>query len=166
MRIDARDRDRQPLGVFNVKASQHPAEVRDEATGRVVALQWEKTLDEQDFLRRCPLCGCRELFHRKDFPQGLGLAVVVAAGAASVVMFALGGAWIVWSVAVLAAAVAVDALIYAFTGRCLVCYRCRSEFRDAPIHESIEGWELAVGEKYRPVRRRAAAANEGSPLPP
>lgn len=99
-------------------------------------------------LAACPVCGCRDLFVRKDFPQRLGLAVVVVAGVAFVVLAARRttfylGAW------VLLGAAAVDALLYAFVRRVTVCYRCRAEFRGVPVNPAHAGFELAVAEKYR-----------------
>ena len=100
------------------------------------------------FLTSCPACGCRDLFVRKDFPQKLGLGIVVAAGAAFLALaarprtFYLG----VW---VLVVAAAVDAVLYLFVRRVTVCYRCRAEFRDVPTNPDHGGFELAVAEKYR-----------------
>ena len=99
-------------------------------------------------LEQCPACGCRDLFIRKDFPQKLGLSIVVVAGvtflalAASRQRFYLGAL-------VLLAAVLLDALLYWFVPKITVCYRCRAEFRDHPINPEHEGFELAIGEKYR-----------------
>ena len=56
----------------------------------------------------------------------------------------------------LALVVLIDAIIYFFAGRCLVCYRCRTEFRDTPIRADQPGWELATGEKYRQVEQASA----------
>ena len=42
-------------------------------------------------LRRCLVCPCTELFTRKDFPQRLGVGIVVAGFAASCVTWA----WVV-----------------------------------------------------------------------
>ena len=101
-------------------------------------------------LTTCPACGCRDLFVRKDFPQKLGLAIVIVAGVAFVVLairprtFYL-GAW------VLVGAAVVDGLLYLFVPRVTVCYRCRKEFRGAPINPKHGGFELAVAEKYRSV---------------
>lgn len=53
------------------------------------------------------------------------------------------GAW------VLAAAAGIDLVLYLIVPKMTVCYRCRAEFRDAPINPEHEGYELAVGEKYR-----------------
>ncbi len=114
------------------------------------ALQWDRAVDERGQLRRCPVCGCRELFSRRDFPQRLGLVIVILAALAATVLFALGQ--VALSIMVLAGTVAIDAVILLVTGRCLVCYRCRSEFRDLKIERCYPGWDLSIGEKYRPVR--------------
>ena len=96
----------------------------------------------------CPACGCRDLFVRKDFPQKIGLAIVAAAAIAFLALaakretFYLG----VW---VLVIAAAIDAVLYALVPKVTVCYRCRAEFRDRPINPEHEGFELALGEKYR-----------------
>ena len=110
-------------------------------------LDWQQTLDEQGHLQICPVCGCHELFVRKDFSQLIGLGVVIVAIVAAVVLFALKRVWA--GFAVLAATAAVDGLICLFTRRCVVCYRCRSEARQLPIRSDHPGWNLAIGEKYR-----------------
>jgi hypothetical protein len=101
-------------------------------------------------LTACPACGCRDLFVRKDFPQKLGLGIVVVAAVGFLVLAARPrtfylGAWILLVAAV------VDALLYAFVPKVTVCYRCRAEFRGVPVNPKHEGFELAVAEKYRSV---------------
>lgn len=93
----------------------------------------------------CPVCGCRELFTRKDFPQRLGLVVVAAAALLSIALFNMN---VVWSWGVLAAAVVVDFLLYLAVGRVTVCYACRAEFRHARPNPAHEGFDLARSEKY------------------
>ena len=67
---------------------------------------------------------------------------------------------VLWAMGVLLGTVVMDRIVYVFTRECLVCYRCRSEFRDVKIDESHESWNLSIGEKYRPVR--LANADDGS----
>lgn len=99
-------------------------------------------------LTTCPKCGCRDLFVRKDFPQKTGLAVVVLAGLAFLVLaarrdtFYLG----VW---VLLGAAAVDAVLYLVVPKVTTCYRCRADFRGVPLNPAHGPFELAVAEKYR-----------------
>ncbi|MEK7757264.1 MAG: hypothetical protein AAB385_08635, partial [Planctomycetota bacterium] len=70
----------------------------------------------------CVVCGGSELFIRKDFPQRLGVAVVVVFGVAAIYYFSI-SVLIAWSI--LAAAVLIDLVIYAFLGRVTTCYACR-----------------------------------------
>ena len=101
-----------------------------------------------EMLSRCPNCGCSDLFIRKDFPQKLGLSIVIIAAIAFLVLassrqhFYLG-------VVVLIAAVIIDAAMYWFVPKITVCYRCRGEFRDRPLNPEHEAFELAIAEKYR-----------------
>ena len=99
-------------------------------------------------LESCPKCGCADLFVRKDFPQKLGLAIVVGASLTFLVLASRPRYFYVGAL-VLVVAVIVDAIIYLLVGKVTVCYRCRAEFRGAPINPAHEGFELAVAEKYR-----------------
>ena len=101
-----------------------------------------------DVLTSCPACGCRDLFIRKDFPQKLGLAVVVVAGVAFLVLAARPATFYL-GVGVLVAAVGVDLVLYGLVAKVTVCYRCRAEFRGRPLNLDHGPFELAVAEKYR-----------------
>lgn len=159
MRIDIRNLKREPLFTVEVDDKDPPSAVKPSASALAeprgalpplpseVYLEWDSTIDDLGHLRRCPVCGCRELFVRKDFPQVTGFAIIVLAGILSMVL--VGFRQVVWAVGILIAVAIIDAAIYLFTGRCLVCYRCRSEFRKLPIRKDHPTWELAVGEKYR-----------------
>jgi hypothetical protein len=99
-------------------------------------------------LSACPACGCRDLFIRKDFPQKTGLAVVVIAAVAFLVLAARRGTFYL-GILVLLSAAAVDALLYAFVPKVTTCYRCRADFRGRPLNAVHGTFELAVAEKYR-----------------
>lgn len=96
----------------------------------------------------CPACGCRDLFVRKDFPQKVGLAIVLIAGVAFIAL-AAARTYFYLGALVLLGAVLVDAIIYLFVGQVIVCYRCRAEIRDRPIDPSIGAFDLSTAEKYR-----------------
>ena len=161
--IHLRDRERRRLFKVEVDLQDPPPVVRppgaDPAQAgsedQEVYLDWEQTIDDQGFLRHCPVCGCRELFVRKDFPQVTGFVLIVLVAVAAMVLFSTGH--VLGALAVLAVVALVDFVIYFFTGRCLVCYRCRSGFRGMPIRPNHPGWELSIGEKYRQI-----LADEGS----
>src|SRR4051812_40672409 len=96
----------------------------------------------------CPKCGCRDLFVRKDFPQKVGLAIVLIAGIAFIAL-ASSRTHFYLGVFVLLAAAVIDAIIYFFVGQVIVCYRCRTEIRDRAIDPSIGSFDLSTAEKYR-----------------
>lgn len=102
----------------------------------------------RESLSACPKCGCTDLFVRKDFPQKLGLAIVVVA-AVTFLALASRPRYFYLGALVLVAAVVIDAAIYLFVGKVTVCYRCRAEFRNVPVNPEHEGFDLAIAEKYR-----------------
>ncbi len=106
------------------------------------------TESQREPLSTCPRCGGRELFIRKDFPQTLGVTIVIVAGIAFLVL-AASRRWFYVGVLVLLAAVVVDLILYAVVPKITVCYSCRAEFRNVPLNPEHGGYELAVGEKYR-----------------
>lgn len=155
MRISINNLNREPLGQARVDAASRPDRVELPGLQQSVGLHWDHALDDEGRLRRCVVCGCREIFKRYDFPQRLGLGLVV--GAVLACVFLLIKDQVLWAMGVLLAAVGIDRVVYVFTGECLVCYRCRSEYRDVVIDETHDAWDLAIGEKYRPIRRSAPA---------
>lgn len=152
MRINLNNTDREPMFAIDVDLKNPPAVVKDPGGGHKaeVYLDWDQTRDDQGGLRRCPVCGCRELFSRKDFPQQAGIMMVGIAAVTAMVLF--GMRQVLAGLVVLGAMVVVDVVIYFFTGRCLVCYRCRSEFRRLPIRRDYPRWDLSIGEKYRQIK--------------
>src|SRR5439155_24484069 len=98
-------------------------------------------------LDQCPHCGCRDLFIRKDFPQKVGLLIVVVAAISFLVLGASRRHFYLGASVLLVAAI-VDAVLYAIVPRITVCYRCRAQFRDRPINPEQHGFEVAIGETY------------------
>ncbi len=98
-----------------------------------------------EMVDRCVVCGGRELFIKKDFPQGLGLAVVVLFGALAIYMFTV-NVMLAW--AVLTAAALIDLSVYVVVGRVTTCYACRAEYRKCHLNPAHEGFDLATSEKY------------------
>ena len=98
-------------------------------------------------LDHCLHCGGTEFFLRKDFPQKLGLALVIVFGLIASVFYYYER--VLATFATLAALVVVDAIIYLFVGKVVVCYKCRAEYRGIPYNSRITGFDLATSEKYR-----------------
>jgi hypothetical protein len=106
-------------------------------------------------LTRCLVCPGHELFARKDFPQRLGVGIVVAGFAASCVTWA----WrlLVPTFAILFATALLDVLLYLFMPECLTCYRCQSRYRGDGVADDHGGFDLETHEKHRQGKARAAS---------
>ncbi len=94
---------------------------------------------------QCAVCAGRELFIRKDFPQKLGLFIVVVFGAAAIYYFNKN---ILTSWTILSSAILLDLAIYYFIGKVTTCYACRAEYRRCVPNATHEGFDLATSEKY------------------
>ena len=93
----------------------------------------------------CAVCGATEMFVRKDFPQGLGLAVVVIFGVAALYYFTI-SVKIAWGI--LTCGALIDLLVYRLVGPVTTCYACRAEYRKCALNPTHEGFDLATSEKY------------------
>lgn len=113
--------------------------------GRKHAMQLTELIRTGTKVDRCAVCGNQELFIRKDFPQRLGLAVVVIAGLTSIVFLRTN---FMIAYGVLAAAVLVDFMLFLFVGKVTTCYACRAEYRKCALNPEHEGFDLATSEKY------------------
>lgn len=103
-------------------------------------------------LAGCVACGHRELYTQKDFPRGLGLAIVVLAAVL---------APFTWYLSLVAAAL-VDAALFKLAREIVVCYVCRSRhsrFAREPRHPRFDreiaerlrfGSRAVMGKPMRP----------------
>lgn len=119
--------------------------IRCPRCGREHAVALTDSILRDNRVDRCPICGCRELFIRRDFPQKLGLMIVILAAVISLLTYKTN---ILMSWGVLAAAVGVDIVIYCLVGTVTTCYACRAEFRKVAPNPEHEGFDLARSEKY------------------
>lgn len=103
-------------------------------------------------LRRCMVCPSTELFVRKDFPQRLGVGIVVVGLAASCVTWA----WqmLLPTFAILFGTALVDVVLYLVMPECLTCYRCASRYGGAAGPHG--GFDLETHERHRQQRIRLA----------
>jgi DNA-directed RNA polymerase subunit RPC12/RpoP len=105
-------------------------------------------------LHRCLVCPSRDLFIRKDFPQRLGVAIVVLGFLASSI------AWyfyqIVLTFAILFGTALLDVALYLLVGGVLVCYRCQAQYRGIESSDEHGGFELETHERYRQQAARLA----------
>jgi hypothetical protein len=112
-------------------------------------------------IARCLVCPSTELFVRKDFPQRLGVGLVILAFVASSI------AWAYYQVlltfAILFATALVDLVLYVFMGQSLMCYRCGAQYRDVPEMEAHGGFDLETHERHRQMAARMKEAKVGVP---
>lgn len=105
--------------------------------------------DPEQYLVKCPKCGCEDLYLRKDFPRLVALAIVIGAGLSFITLagnprtFAA-GLWVLLGSALLLL------IGYLVAGKYTVCYRCRAAFYDSPNNPNHHGHDPAIAEKYPP----------------
>jgi hypothetical protein len=103
-------------------------------------------------LLRCPLCGTDDMYVQKDFPERVGVAIVVT----GVVLATIAWARYSWfgTFGVLFGAFAIDWILFHTRKDVTVCYRCLAQFRDAVENPAHRAFDLGVGERYRQERIR------------
>jgi len=109
---------------------------------------------ERGHLRRCLVCPSTELFVRKDFPQRLGVTIVVLGLAASCIPWYY--SLPLWTFAILFATALCDLVLYLMIGITLTCYRCGAQYRGVDETDQHGGFELATHERYRQQAARLA----------
>lgn len=103
-------------------------------------------------IHRCLVCPSSELFARKDFPQKLGVALVIIGFVGSSI------AWFNYQVlltfTILFATALVDLVLYMVMGESLTCYRCHAQYRGFEEIERHGGFNLETHERYRQMAAR------------
>ena len=111
-------------------------------------------------LRRCLVCPGTELFRRKDFPQRLGVGIVVAGLAASCV--AWGMRELVATFAILFGTALLDVVLFFLMPECLTCYRCGARYAGDGVADSFGGFDLETHEKHRQLAARSRSLSAGA----
>jgi DNA-directed RNA polymerase subunit RPC12/RpoP len=101
---------------------------------------------------RCLVCPSTDLFARKDFPQKLGVGLVVFGFVASSIAWA--NYQVFWTFAILFATAVVDLVLYLVMGESLTCYRCHAQYRGSLEIERHGGFDLETHERYRQLAAR------------
>ena len=103
-------------------------------------------------LPACVICGNHELYKKKDFPHGLGMAILVAALVLSTLTYYAYEKWWTWSF--LIGSAIIDGALYLIVGDVLVCYRCEAHYKGFAAMEAHKPFEITIGERYRQERMR------------
>jgi uncharacterized protein (DUF983 family) len=102
-------------------------------------------------LPRCAFCGNGELYKKKDFPHGLGLAILGLAFLASTITYFFYNNYLTWGI--LIGSAAFDGVLYLLVKDAIVCYRCGAHHRGVPS-EHHRPFELTTHERYRQEQLR------------
>jgi hypothetical protein len=102
---------------------------------------------ENGELHRCLVCPSTDLFVRKDFPQRVGVAIVVLGFAISCITWNYYLTY--WTFAVLFATALIDVVLWFLVPNCLNCYRCDAQYRGLKGLEKHDGFNLETHERYR-----------------
>jgi len=105
-------------------------------------------------LCRCLACPSTDLFVRKDFPQRLGVAIVVVGIVGSSI--AWGYSLLIATFAILFATALVDVVLYLIVPDALMCYRCGAQYRLAEGMSRHGAFNLETHERYRQQAARMA----------
>lgn len=97
-------------------------------------------------LARCLVCPSADLFVRKDFPQRLGVGIVVVGLLASCV--AWGMRELVATFAILFATALIDLILFLVVPDCVACYRCGARYRGTGA-EGFGPFDLETHERHR-----------------
>jgi hypothetical protein len=112
-------------------------------------------------LERCLVCPSTDLFVRKDFPQRLGVAIVVIGFAISCVTWYFYLTYLTF--AVLFATALIDFALFAIVGESLTCYRCGAQYRQTEGLKNYSGFNLETHERYRQESARLSQTAAGQP---
>lgn len=128
------------------------------------ALQVPEGAIRDGHLHRCLVCPSTDLFIRKDFPQRLGVTIVVLGFFISCVFWARHEIYLTF--AALFATAFIDLLLYVTMGECLNCYRCGAQYRSLESLSGHQAFNLETHERYRQQAARLAQTTTQPPAQP
>jgi DNA-directed RNA polymerase subunit RPC12/RpoP len=105
-----------------------------------------------DRLNQCLVCPSVDLYARKDFPQRLGVGLVIFGFIASSIAWA--NYQVFWTFAILFATALIDLVLYIVMGESLTCYRCGAQYRGFADIEIHGGFNLDTHGRYRQMAAR------------
>lgn len=115
---------------------------------------------ENNEVKRCLVCPSTDLFVRKDFPQGLGVAIVTVGLLGSCIAWAYFQLYLTF--AILFATALIDVVLYVVVPNALMCYRCGAIYRGAAEIDRHGSFDLETHEKHRQQKIRLAEAQRAA----
>jgi hypothetical protein len=114
-------------------------------------------------LIRCPICGTEEMYVQKDFPERVGVLVVVAAVVLATIAWAYYSP--LWTFGILFLFGVADWIFFRTRPEVTICYRCLSQFRGVRENEAHRAFDLGVNERFRQERMRKKELRQTQPAP-
>ncbi|MCX7419318.1 MAG: hypothetical protein NT013_07245 [Planctomycetia bacterium] len=108
----------------------------------------------------CVVCGSSDLWRQKDFPQRVGVLMVATGALLSTIFW-----WYMEpakAIGVLLVFALIDGVLYTLMRDVLVCYRCQTRHRHAPLDGRHERFNLETHERYRQEAIRLDEAQRGA----
>jgi hypothetical protein len=124
---------------------------------------WSRPVaDIADPPAHCVACGNADLWRQKDFPQSLGLALVVAGAVLSSIAWYFH--WPRTALGLLMAFALADMLVFIVMPDVLVCYRCQARHHHLqPTSAEHPGFSHETAERYRQEELRSREAQRSRP---
>lgn len=113
-----------------------------------------------DEVRHCVICPSEELYVRKDFPQRLGILIVVISVILSSITWYYRMIYLTYGI--FFAMAAIDFALWFIVGNLLQCYRCQTQYRGIVGLEKHGGFDLETHEKHRQQLIRLAEAEQAA----
>jgi uncharacterized CHY-type Zn-finger protein len=88
--------------------------------------------------KECPICGSKHLYRKKDFNQAIGCIIILIG--ALLVPWTYGLSLLILSF--------IDYLLYRRIKDSVECYKCKSEFKDVVVPESLKPFDHHMAEQY------------------
>jgi len=144
MRIELRDSNGRRLARVDIDERARPARV-EMAGGRALFPRWDEAIDDAGSLRKCVVCGCDQMYARKNFPQITPFIVVLAfSGAAASILGLVTNPFVFAGLAVL---LALDVVVLVLARTRLTCYGCGASYSGLRIARYHKAWDPAVAER-------------------
>ena len=87
---------------------------------------------------RCPACGCKHLYKKKDFNQTLGCLIILVGAVFVPVTYGL-------SLVVL---FLLDLLLYSRIKDSIECYKCKTEYKNVVVPKNMMSFDHHIAEIY------------------
>jgi Flp pilus assembly protein TadB len=150
MRIELRDSKGRRLSRVEVDERSRPARIQVPGSRRGGSFPdlypiWDEALDDAGLMRRCVVCGCPELYARRNLPRVTPFILVLAFSGVAVA--ALGYATNPVVNAALVVLLVLDALTLVFARWQLACYRCGTVYHGVRVARYLRPWDRAIAER-------------------